>query len=241
MTVPGEPEGRVYAHPRRPGFAECAPSGRVRLDALACWLQDVAYADVADAGLDRTAVWVVRRTRLRVHRFPRFGETFELTTFCSGLGRMWAERRTDVTGDDDDRAAVQAVSLWVHLQPGSWRPWPLTEAELRTYARGPARRRVTARLRHPAPDGGGAQSAWRFRAAECDIADHVNNAAYWTVLEEELLAGPEPESLDVEIEYRTPAQPGEIRVLADGRYRWMLGAGDDELYASIRIGAPDGA
>ena len=90
------PEVRAFREPRQPGFADCAPSGRVRLDALACWLQDVAYADVQDAGLERAAVWVVRRTRIRVNRFPRFGERFQLTTFCSGIGRMWAERRTDI-------------------------------------------------------------------------------------------------------------------------------------------------
>ena len=96
--LPQTPGVRAFSQARRPGFADCAPSGRIRLDALACWLQDVAYADVEDAGLAAAAVWVVRRTRMRVNRFPRFGERFELTTFCSGLGRMWAERRTDIGG-----------------------------------------------------------------------------------------------------------------------------------------------
>ena len=58
--------GRVFAQTARAGLAECAPSGRMRLDALARWLQDVAYADVEDAGVADTAVWVVRRTRMRV-------------------------------------------------------------------------------------------------------------------------------------------------------------------------------
>jgi hypothetical protein len=48
------PEGvRAYSHRRTPGFADCAPTGRVRLDAIARWLQDVAYADVLDAGSRR--------------------------------------------------------------------------------------------------------------------------------------------------------------------------------------------
>ena len=94
--LPRLPGGRAFGQERRPGFADCAPSGRMRLDAIAGWLQDIAYADVEDAGLAQAAVWVVRRTRIRVHRWPRFGERFALTTFCSGLGRMWAERRTDV-------------------------------------------------------------------------------------------------------------------------------------------------
>ena len=235
------PHVRAYHQPRQPGFADCAPSGRVRLDALACWLQDVAYADVQDAGLERAAVWVVRRTRIRVNRFPRFGEHFDLTTFCSGIGRMWAERRTDIVGEgaaDGATPDVEAVSLWVHLDAEHWRPSPLTQAEMDTYG-GMPDRRVSARLRHPGPESADGHSAWTFRATECDIADHINNAAYWTPLEEELLTGEDPDRLDVEIEYRAPAQPGAKRVLRNGGYRWIVGDGD-EVHASIRVGAADG-
>ena len=224
---------------RRPGFADCAPSGRMRLDALACWLQDVAYADVEDAGLARSAVWVVRRTRMRVNRFPRFGERFECTTFCSGLGRMWAERRTDVINADSGEPDVQAVSLWVHLDVASWRPVPLTEAEIETYGPSVVDRRVSARLRHPTPTEGvdGSETVhWHFRRTECDIADHVNNAAYWQPLEEELLSGsePDPERIDAEIEYRTPAQAGSHRLRSEGDWRWILSP-DGELHASMLV------
>jgi acyl-ACP thioesterase len=251
------PKVRVFTHPGQPGFRDCAPSGRMRLDALADWLQDVAYADVADAGLDSAAVWVVRRTRIRVNRFPQFGESFAVTTFCSGLGRMWAERRTDIvradagavddpgasdgSGDpgNADVADVQAVSIWVHLDAEHWRPSPLTEAELRTYGGATPSRRVSARLRHPVPDALTGGEPWIFRATDCDIAAHVNNAAYWQPFEEELLAAPDPERLDVDIEYRTPAQPGVKRVVRNGRYRWIVGD-EDELHASIMVGADDG-
>jgi acyl-ACP thioesterase len=229
------PGGRTYTNDRRPGFADCAPSGRMRLDALACWLQDVAYADVEDAGLAQSAVWVVRRTRMHVRRFPRFGERFWCTTFCSGLGRMWAERRTDVTAEGEDEPAVEAVSLWVHLDVNNWRPVPLTEEEIATYGPAAVERRVSARLRHPGPgDVPGAAARWTFRRTECDIADHVNNAAYWTPLEEELLDGPEPERLDAEIEYRTPAQAGEKRLRRAGAWRWILDPGG-EVHASVLV------
>ena len=226
---------RAYSHRRAPGFADCAPTGRMRLDAIACWLQDVAYADVDDAGVAQAAVWVVRRTRIHVNRFPRFGQRFELTTFCSGIGRMWAERRTDVVEVGEGSPIVQAVSLWVHLDNERWVPTPLTASEIAIYGGAPDRK-VSHRLRHPVPESTEGGTVWHFRAAECDIADHVNNAAYWTPLEEELLAesGPEPERLDVELEYRTPAQPGDKRVVGSGDRRWIVG-GDGELHASFRI------
>ncbi len=208
----------------------------MRLDAIAGWLQDVAYGDVEDAGLAQAAVWVVRRTRIRVRRFPRFGEHFTLTTFCSGLGRMWAERRTDIVADGEPDPAVEAVSLWVHLAPDDWRPVPLTEAELDTYGGPITPRRVTARLRHPPAAAGAAGSDWVFRRSECDLADHVNNAAYWTPLEEELLAEGDPEDgFDAEIEYRTPAQAGPHTLLRAANHRWLAGA-DGELHATMVIG-----
>ena len=37
-------------------------------------MQDVAYADVDDAGVADHAVWVVRRMRIKVNHFPRFGD-----------------------------------------------------------------------------------------------------------------------------------------------------------------------
>lgn len=239
------PQVRAFTERRRPGFAECTPSGRVRLDALACWLQDVAYGDVADAGLDRVAIWVVRRTRIRVNRFPRFGERYALTTFCSGLGRTWAERRYDIvrSGSDTDGPAtpadVEAASLWVHLDLQQARPSRLTEAEIHTFIGEGPPRHVTARLHHPAPaltDGG---DPWIFRAIECDIAGHVNNAAYWRPVEEELLRDGEPERFDAEIEYRAPAQPGVKRVLRDGALRWIVDQ-DGVLHASVAVEGSDG-
>src|SRR5918995_2979337 len=86
--------GRVFERSLLPGIADAVGSGRVRLDAIARWLQDIAYADVIDAGFDEGGMWIVRRMRIRVEAFPRFGEPVALRTFCSGLARFAAERRT---------------------------------------------------------------------------------------------------------------------------------------------------
>ena len=226
--------GRVFGQSARAGLADCAPSGRVRLDALARWLQDVAYADVEDAGLESVAVWVVRRSRIQVMEFPRFGERFTLSTFCSGVGRMWAERRTSIRREGDARPQVEAVALWVHLDPVARRPTPFADGEIEIYRDAAAGRRVTARLRHPACPPAAARGSWQFRATECDLAGHVNNAAYWQPLEERLLAHGEPDRIDVEIEFRSPAQPGEKEIAVDGDRMWILD-GSGETHASVAI------
>lgn len=232
--VPRPQQGRVFEQVARPGFADCAPSGRIRLDALARWLQDVAYGDVVDAGMADTAVWVVRRTRIRVERFPRFGDAYTLATFCSGMGRMWAERRTSISRLGEPDSDVEAASLWVHLDPVDWHPTPFSEEEAMLYGASAAGRRVTARLRHPQPGSLNGGSSWTFRATELDIAAHINNAAYWEPLEEELLGGPEPERIDAELEYRSPCQPGEKRLLREGAMRWIAST-EGETHASFLL------
>lgn len=240
-------QGRIFCIHRRPQLADCAPSGRIRLDAIARWMQDVAYADVEDVGLEQVAAWVVRRHRIRVARFPRFGDHCEVSTFCSGIGRMWAERRTTVTlvpaagagsaaGGVADEPLVEAVALWVHLDPERRIPSRVTDAEREVYAAAAAGRKVLARLRHPRPEGIEAESLWTFRHTDADIADHVNNAAYWEPIEDELLrSSRELTQIDAELEFRVPAQPGAVRILTSGARRWMTDADADEVYASTLL------
>jgi len=146
--VPPPADGRVFRHPVVAGLADAAPSGRARLDAIARWLQDAALADVVDSGLDGGGVWVLRRLRLCVARFPRFGEALEVRTFCSGTGALVAERRSTVAGADGE-PAVEALALWVHLDPDGARPRALPEGFEAVYGATAAERRVRARLRHP--------------------------------------------------------------------------------------------
>ncbi|MEA2393318.1 MAG: hypothetical protein QOJ82_1209, partial [Solirubrobacteraceae bacterium] len=232
--------GRLYRHSLRVGLADVAPSGRARLDAVARWLQDAAWADVVDSGLDDDGIWIVRRVRLQVARFPRFDAPVAVETFCSGTGPLWAERRSTLRVDGE--AMVEAVALWVHLDPEGLRPRPMPEGFEAIYGPAADGRRVRARLRHPpAPPDGAAAVAWRFRAADLDLAAHVNNAAYWEVVEEDLATGPEPsEPLDAEIEHRAPADAGDATIVRDGDMRWITGR-DGELLASIALGSPPAA
>ncbi len=80
-------------------LGDADPSGTLRLDAIARFLQDVANDDAVSGGLDDALGWVVRRTMIAVRDPAVLGERLSLTTFCSGTGRSWAERRTSVRGD----------------------------------------------------------------------------------------------------------------------------------------------
>jgi acyl-ACP thioesterase len=231
MTLVDVPmTGRVYRHAATVGLADVTPAGRARLDTIARWLQDAAWADVADSGLEDDGVWIVRRLELEVAQAPRFDEPLELATFCSGVGRLWAERRTAIRGSAG--AHVEAAGLWVHLDRQGTRPRPLPPGFDRVYGESARGRRVKARLHHEAePPAGALTTPWTFRQADLDMAAHVNNAVYWAVLEEELAGAELPPGWRGEIEHRGPAGPGAATVAADGGMRWIVSGG--EVVASL--------
>jgi acyl-ACP thioesterase len=230
--VPAPPSGRSFEHSLRPGAADVVGDGRegrARLDAIARWIQDVAYLDLVDSGFEGHGAWIVRRVRISVRSFPRFGDDLTLRTFCSGLGRFCAERRTSLRGG---AAAVETVGLWVCLDPRTWRPMRLEDDFVAAYAESAAGRGAKFRLRHPGPPGDAARGSWTFRVSDLDLAGHVNNSHYWGPLEEDLVADPTPAPLDAEIEYRAPAGPGEAVVLRHDGALW-LASREEELHASI--------
>jgi acyl-ACP thioesterase len=223
------PGGRVFEQSFRPGIADADGIGRCRLDAMARWLQDIAYTDLVDAGFEGRGAWIVRRTRIRVEAFPRFGEEISLRTFCSGIGRFSAERRTSIRGES---AALETVALWVCLDPERGRPMRFPPEFISIYEGSAGGRDANVRLRHPDPPEGAERSTWTFRASEMDPAGHINNSHYWTPLEEGLTAGPEPDRIDAEIEFRDPAMPGEVALLRDGTSLWIAST-DGAVHASI--------
>jgi acyl-ACP thioesterase len=227
------PQGRVFERRKRPGVADVTETGRVRLDAIARWLQDVAYADLIDAGFEGRGAWIIRRTRIRVDSFPRFGDDLEIRTFCSGIGRFSAERRTSIRGE---AARVEAVALWICLDPESRRPMRFDADFVDAYSESANGRNAQVRLRHPDPSGEPARGGWEFRVTDLDMAGHVNNSHYWAPLEQRLATAPEPERIDAEIEYREPAGAGEAAVLSDGTATWIASP-RGELHASILIAA----
>lgn len=234
-VIPPFPQaGRAYAERRLVGPGDTAVSGRARLDALVDWLQAVAHADVVDAGLDGVVLWVVRRGALAVERFPRLGEHVELTTACSALGARWAERRTRLTGSGGAR--VEAVALWVAIDPATLRPARIDHLAS-VYGESAGDRRVKTGLTHPPPPDDAAARPWTWRRSDLDVGGHVNNAAYWQAVEEDLA---DPAALYAEVEHRMPCTAGEATLLSAGERRWLVSG--DAVCASfaLRSAPPSG-
>lgn len=200
-------------------MADVAPDGRMRFDAIARFLGDIANDDTDDAGFAAKGLaWVARRSTMVVHAFPVSRERLTMTTWCSGTGKRWAERRTSIVGDAG--GGVEAAALWVHLDPDSGRPVPWGDEFAAAYLEAAQGREVSSRLalpkepEDPPSDGVRNEMPWSFRYADHDIFDHVNNAAYLAVLEEALAGGTPPAPLRVDIEWRQPIGAGvSLRVI----------------------------
>jgi acyl-ACP thioesterase len=179
---------------------------------------------------------VVRRNRIVVERFPGFWGSLDVETWCSGSSRLCAERRT--TFRDDAGVAAESATLWVNLETDGGVPRRLGDDFHAAFGPSAAGRRVKSRLIHPpAPEPTGEEPAWAFRATDLDVAAHVNNAALWHVVEQELIdAYDEPERIDAEIEYPSAATGAPARLLRDGSLRWLTD-GDGQTLASIKLAA----
>jgi acyl-ACP thioesterase len=198
--------GRRFADGRRVRSGDVLPSGLVRLDALARYLQDVANDDGVDAAIDAELAWVVRRTTMRLYHRPRYRQELALVTWASAAGSRWAERRTTISMGE--RVAVEAAALWVCVDLATLRPARLSERFWAMYGEATDGRSVSSRLVHHGPPADvGPVRPWPLRLADFDVFDHVNNAATWAAVEDELArVAPGGRIQWAEVEYRTPIE-----------------------------------
>jgi acyl-ACP thioesterase len=114
-------------------------------------------------------------------------EWLELATWCAGVGGRWAERRLSMVGHCGGR--VEVATLWIHIDVASGAPVRLPAAFHDVYGEAAAGRRVSSRLWLGDPPVGAAAEPWPLRAVDIDLLGHVNNAAYWAAIEEQVEPG----------------------------------------------------
>ena len=140
------PHSRVFEASWPVRLGDANEHGRLRLDALARHLQDVATDDSHNFGMgEEPIIWVVRRAAVTVERWPRYLESIDYRTFCTGAGPRWAERRT--SGRSGAGGHLEAAVLWAAVDATTGRPALLSERFDQVWGRGV--RQVSARLLHP--------------------------------------------------------------------------------------------
>ncbi len=196
-------------------------TGRLRLDAVARYLQDAAIDDVAETSWGAPEhLWVLRAVRIDVVRPFLEDSEVDIVTWGSSFSSLAAGRRWSLEGDAG--GAIEVDSTWIHLGPDA-RPARIGDG-FEAYAEAAQGRPASTRLTLPEPAIAGDRAAWPLRATDVDRMGHVNNAAYWMAVEHRLV-GREPDVRTphrAQLEYRHPIDLGERVELAeetrDGRY-----------------------
>jgi acyl-ACP thioesterase len=230
-------ERRVASLDARVGLGDVRPDARMRLDAIARVVQDVADHDAATASIDGMGVWILRRLALDIAHTPKFRARLTAHTWCSGVGARWAERTTTV-GIDDVRC-IDATAIWVHVDPQTGAPTRLPTGFDTIWGATARDRRVSARLTHRLPSPDAHRAPWVLRATDIDVMRHVNNAAYWAVAEDELAGRGAPHVAHAEIEFRAGIDPDDdvttiTEQRTDGFALWLTV--DDDVRASMLVG-----
>ena len=233
QMIDGPGSGRQFTARRRVRLGDATPNGRLRLDSVARYLQDVSNDDTRDADWSDPHWWVVRRTVIDVHQFPEYMQEIDLTTWCGGIGSHWAERRTRISSVDG-MPLIDAASLWVHVDETTMQPSKVPADVVDILGASAGARDVNARLllRDKLFDESIVYtSPWPLRFADFDAVGHMNNAAYWVIVEEFLAAHRDVRApLRAVVEHVVQVEPGQepIRHIASGH---------DDLELQLRVGA----
>jgi acyl-ACP thioesterase len=238
--TPTPHRGRTFLSRRRIRLSDMDARGRLRLDAVARFLQDIAIDDVQETGWGMPDhLWFVRRIRIDVLRPFLADAEVELTTWCNGVAAIAAGRRWSVAGDGG--GLIEVDSVWIHLDSAAN---PSRIEDFGVYAEAAGGRHVSAKLELPDPPPDAAPANWALRATDVDLHGHVNNAVYWQAVEERLPAlGVDPRKpLRAELDYRRPIDVGErieLVTFEDGRRGAVaFVAGDADVRAVARVGEP---
>jgi len=200
---------------------ECGPDGRATLVSICNYLQEAASLHAASLGFSKTdfesagqnITWVLTKLRVKMTRFPAFGENVVVGT-CPRSGRRITAGRDFELTVGDERIGV-ATSEWMVIDLSSRKivPVPPHVYELanderpRTLGDDPF-----TKLRWDCREAAGA-SRFRARRGDIDLNGHVNNARYveWIV---ETLPFASSSIADFEIVFKSETLAGD-EVLAE--------------------------
>ena len=229
---------------------ECGPDGVATMASVCNWLQEAASlnaealafskSDFASAG--ENISWVLTRLKVRMARFPKWGETVSTLTFPRGGRRIAAWRDFVLTGSDGGTLG-RASSEWMLIDLASRRAVAIPEgvfAAANTVRKPVFGDEPFAKLRWECGVASSDALVFRARRGDIDLNGHVNNVHYveWllegrpgetpscheldVVFKSETLAGEEVLVESVETEpgvfvHRVRAPDGRDHVLARSR------------------------
>lgn len=226
--VPPPPTGRTFRVDYKIRLSDTDATGRLRLDAVARFLQDAAVDDVEETDWGAPDhLWVLRSIRMDVVRPFLEDASVAIHTWGSSMSSLAAGRRWSLAGDAG--GTIEVDSTWIHLD-GDARPARIG-AGFEDYVEAAQGRVASTKLTLDPPSVDQPRTPWPLRATDVDRMGHVNNAAYWAAVEQRLAGGP----LDLRsphrarLEYRHPLD-------LDDDVELVESAGEDRYLAAFAVG-----
>ncbi|GAA1479759.1 acyl-[acyl-carrier-protein] thioesterase [Gordonia sinesedis] len=221
---------------------------RVRLDAVARYLQDIANDNIEATEFgDTDPFWIVRRTVIDVIRPFTWPAEITAQRWCGALSTRWTNMRVRLTAEHEtnrfnptERAPglIETEAFWINVNEQGM-PSRLTDEAFEMLSSMTDEHRLRWKSMNPEKAPAAADTALPdrehvLRSTDFDPFKHLNNAAYLEAIEDELLEhtdlvdGPHR----AVIEYLRPIVPGTPITLRrvrepDRLLVWMLIPGED--------------
>ena len=173
----------VWKEQFRVRHSEVTRNGFLRTDVFFDYMQEVAANHAKHIGVGLEALnsiglmWVLSRLKLQVFRTPLLGETVAVTTWPSGIERLFATREF-LLADENGETVARASSCWLLLDKTRMHPRKVLETLPAKLPDNSARKRNFTNLdklprlpvSHPV----------RIQIPESmiDVNQHMNNARY---------------------------------------------------------------
>ncbi|WP_167490360.1 acyl-[acyl-carrier-protein] thioesterase [Nocardia terpenica] len=244
--LPQEGLGFASAWPVRGGDVD--PYSRLRFDAVARYLQDIAEEELQAGFFHRTdPSWIVRRTVIDVIRPILWPDRVQLRRWCSAMSTRWTNMRVRITSEKG--GLIETEGFWININESTNRPTRISDEGLAHLARTATEQRLRWRpwLTDAIPPESDTDLPFPVRATDIDQYNHVNNAVYWQAVEQflvdfpKLVAGPHravveyvaPVLARQHISVRSRYEPGD-RTGHPGLRLWFVVGG--AITTTVRIG-----
>ncbi|MFI1918077.1 acyl-[acyl-carrier-protein] thioesterase [Nocardia sp. NPDC020380] len=240
---PSQDAGYTNHWPVRAGDVD--RHGRLRLDGIARYLQDIAWEDLNTSGfVTSDPTWIVRRTVIDVIRPIEWPDRVTLHRWCSGVSTRWANMRVRITSAAG--GLVETEAFWINVDEKSGTTARISDAGFTHLAATTAEHRLrwSRMIGDTPPTDPAYDLPYPLREVDIDLFQHMNNAAYWQAVEQLLPGHTEllTEPYRAVIEYNSPITADrDLRIRSDidpaGLLLWFLTG--ESISAAVRIGPID--
>lgn len=174
-------------------FYECDAYGHVNNSNYVRYMQEAAFAASAAAGYpdeeyQRLGVlWLIRDTEVEYLSPLRYGDTAQVTTWVDDFRRVRSRRMYEIRRKGEDSVLARGTTDWVLIDRESLHPVSVPDQLKQAFfpegipAQSGKRQPFPA---PPAPPPGAVTIQREVAWEDVDPAQHVNNAKYFTYLEE---------------------------------------------------------